>query len=654
MVYDTFDNYVLLFGGLNAHLQPVGETWAFVGGRWTNLTRFSPGPSARWDAMMTVDPRDGYVLLFGGCMASPVNGVCERTWSDTWTFRAGAWRPVPPGPSLPPPGRWDAAIAFDAYIGDVVMFGGAQGTLDVAPQPPPAPPPGSTLPLLSDTWEYAGGTWTQNPASGPPAGYGARMDYDPTVGGLVLFGGTNYSRLAAPGAGAFGKTWEFSAAGWTLLAAGSPRGPGGRWDAGLAFDARDGYTALFGGANTTGVLYGDVWKYSAATKSWIPLVPTPPGLPGLMPPRWDMGYAYDGWDRYITIFGGFGPSGAPLGDTWKYVQGSVSDLLPNPAPPPSPKSRWGAADAVDLADGYEVLFGGEHCQGATCALMGDTWIYANGLYESVPPSAGGTPSARLGAAMAFDNSTGTVLLFGGCGATCPLGDTWEFSRGAWHQLHPAVSPPARYFSSLTFDGRDQVLVLFGGCGAKAACPLGDTWVYANGDWRNLTSQVGPQGPPARFAQSAAEFPTGQVVMFGGQAASGKLSDTWMFAGLNWSAVPVPIPPPARDFATLVADPVDGVLLLLGGCEPFACPAGDVWVFAHSPPLAFTPFEWTLFVPMVPSVPPLPTLDSAAAPDPFDGPVGYVLYFGGRTIGGSSWGSTGSYVGGGWFDLTPFV
>ena len=63
-------------------------------------------------------------------------------------------------------------MAYDAATGQVVLFGGSNGS------------------NLGDTWTYNGTTWTQqSPASSPSARYDSTLAYDATTGQVVLFGG---------------------------------------------------------------------------------------------------------------------------------------------------------------------------------------------------------------------------------------------------------------------------------------------------------------------------------------------------------------------------------------------------------------------------------------------------------------------------------
>ena len=84
-------------------------------------------------------------------------GVPAAVSSAAVPITATAW--VPQSPTTSPPGRFDASMAFDPAIGEIVLFGGV-----------------SAGGVLDDTWTYDGLTWTrQSPAVSPSARFGASM-----------------------------------------------------------------------------------------------------------------------------------------------------------------------------------------------------------------------------------------------------------------------------------------------------------------------------------------------------------------------------------------------------------------------------------------------------------------------------------------------
>jgi hypothetical protein len=148
----------------------------------------------------------------------------------------------------------------------------------------------------------------------------------------------------------------------------------------------------------------------------------------------------------------------------------------------------------------------------------------------------------------------------------------------WTQKFPVHSPAKRMypamaqFSNQTVLGASINVVMFGG--VNLGLPgtflnfsvLGDTWIWDDTDWTQLTIS---NSPPARFGASMAYFPGNDVappvtVLFGGKDAAGNiLSDTWVFRSrttcsfkfsctrtFSWTQVAVDSGPPGRFAASM--------------------------------------------------------------------------------------------------------
>jgi len=81
------------------------------------------------------------------------------------------------GPNASPPGEWLGSLAYDPVDKEVVAFGGC--SFSVCPE--------------NYTWVFSDGVWTNitNPQDAPSARWAATMDFDPNMGGVLLFGGVN-------------------------------------------------------------------------------------------------------------------------------------------------------------------------------------------------------------------------------------------------------------------------------------------------------------------------------------------------------------------------------------------------------------------------------------------------------------------------------
>ena len=238
------------------------------------------------------------------------------------------------------------------------------------------------------------------------------MVYDPTTGGLLLFGGTT---SAATGLNnpALNDTWEFGATGWTEVCRAACSAPPPRWDASFAYSLEIGAPVLFGGETTnsgTTADLADTWTFSPST-NWTQLSPVvaPTGRAGATA-------AWDGQLGGVIVFGGI-----PANDqTWLYHNQSWHELSPA-ASSGMPSARAGVALANDPLNGSVELFGG--CATLPCTAGGDsdTWVLAGtnwynltGRIGTAPPGRGQAawsrpdPAARSSSSVARERARSTI------------------------------------------------------------------------------------------------------------------------------------------------------------------------------------------------------------------------------------------------------
>jgi len=283
MAYDTKDGYVLLFGGYCNTPPPdysdCNDTWEFSHGQWKELFP-AHAPSPRESGVMAYDPRDGYVVLFGGLNTQ----TYAEPLSDTWKFVGGQWTQLAPASS--PPARYLSQMAFDSKDNYLLLFGGSNTAVE-----------------LRDTWAYYAGDWHQlHPTASPAARDDAALKPDSKDKYLVLFGGEN-----GPGSN-FADTWKFVSGQWTLL---SPSvHPPALDGPGMAYDTKRSYDVLFGGFTSSGA-YADTWEFVGG--KWTQLHPT-----SSPPARGYVDLVYDPTDGYLLLFGGQTYAGTNLGDSWAF------------------------------------------------------------------------------------------------------------------------------------------------------------------------------------------------------------------------------------------------------------------------------------------------------------------------------------------------
>ena len=68
----------------------------------------------------------------------------------------------------------------------------------------------------------------------------------------------------------------------------------------------------------------------------------------------------------------------------------------------------------------------------------------------------------MGASMAFDPATKSVVLFGGLGAYGTTADTWSWDGEHWHALASAPSSTSRLEANLAYDSISRTVLMLGG------------------------------------------------------------------------------------------------------------------------------------------------------------------------------------------------
>jgi len=457
LLNDTKDGYVLLFGGMSGS-SALSDTWTYKAGNWTSLL-LTEHPSARWGASGVYDPINNQTVLFGGCgqFVNPVLLECDQLLNDTWHFIGGKWSPLSRDPS--PFAREGAAIDFDGSPSDiyVLISGGLVNrtgellTTDrwdyagqyvqwAEPLYPSAragaasiyeirdqhivmfggygPLPTGGYGYLNDTWEWDTYVWNQVANNGAvckgcanhhpsPRAWGA-IAWDPISGQEIYFGGRNQTTV-------YGQTWAFEGSyttgQWTEL---NPTvAPPARTNESMAWDENDNCVVLFGGENSTGAPLGDTWTFVGGqwTEQFPSVSPTH---------RAGADMEYDSTTHFTLLFGGWNPvSGVAYNDTWKYVGGAWTNITPTSGPNPSP--RYGPTMSDDPQDSAVMIFGGET---ATGAYLGDTWYFRGGTWTQVVTK-GNSPLPSAFGCAGNDESDGNVMMFGGYNGNY-LGQFWVF------------------------------------------------------------------------------------------------------------------------------------------------------------------------------------------------------------------------------------
>lgn len=231
----------------------------------------------------------------------------------------------------------------------------------------------------------------------------------------------------------------------------------------------------------------------------------------------------------------------------------------------SPSARKNHKMAYDNTRGVTVLFGGDDGS----QIRSDTWEWDGDTWTERNPHS--SPPARYHHALAYDSARGVSVLFGGRNNGEILGDTWEWDGSSWTESTPTVSPPSRWIHAMTYDSTREVVVLFGGTGdCGGSC--NDTWEWDGTTW---TKHIPSTTPPGRWGHNMAyDRSRGVTVLFGGRNNVFSLENTWEWNGTTWVQRTSSPTPSARDNPTLIFDSLRGVTILFGGDDDGY--QGDTW------------------------------------------------------------------------------
>lgn len=622
MAYDAARERIVLVGG-RAGSDTFGDTWTWGGSAWSKAA--SPVSPARYGHALAYDAAASRVVLFGGCCGSAFDAL-----ADTWTWDGSIWRKEVPITS--PRARHLGAMAYDAARARVVLFGGLDGRGELgdtwswdgtvaawtkmAPETSPSPRHGHAMAydaargevvlfggrdgsgVLADTWTWDGTAWTKRlPALSPPATFGASLAYD---------AGTAAVRLLATGG-----LWTWDGSSWTR----TEDFPGPvRTEAALAYDPGRGALVVFGGRGGSDVALRDTWVRSNGV--WTGAVPAGPRA------RMDAAIAYDEARGRIVLFGGRTPEGFakggdetanPLGDLWEWDGSRWIERVATAYSSTQPAPRYGARMAYDRLSGTVVLYGGagleDHCivPGGSCKVtvdyFNDMWRWNGTAWSKVSVP---TPSRRAYHGMAFDRSRNKLVVFGGVSMTgLPKSvglyyydDTYEWDGVSWKKNATAgpPNPLARAAFGFTYDPVRSGLLLFGGGlatnapmesagenvfaseeadpGERPGLAFGDTWQLKGGKW----SASGAALPPPR-THAGMEAGWGGVFAYGGLAGETILGDVWEWDGALWNRRTPDGDAGPRQGHAMAFDEVGNAFVVFGGCSE-TCPA-ETWVLSRT-------------------------------------------------------------------------
>jgi hypothetical protein len=301
----------------------------------------------------------------------------------------------------------------------------------------------------------------------------------------------------------------------------------------------------------------------------------------------------------------------------------------------NPGFRSGAVMTWDAADGYVLLFGG---YGVPGVQETDTWTYLNGSWTNITSSVTNHPPSTVNAAMAYDPSTRSVILFGGYTSFAYRNYTWSYSDRVWTNLTSTSHPPdIPFLPTLATDASANELVT----AFVDIDQVAETWTFQDGVWHNVTPtaplpvDVG-LGAADPIALSADPADGGVLAISDMVNGTGYWGLTFVYRAGSWVNLTAGTPDaPLLDYGIVpfFAAPLEylpaasAVVYFSGWCTT---PSGAVAIGGQT--WAFVADRWTNLT-RATGLGPAPAVlsSSAAAVDPQDSAV---VAFGGASIAGS--------------------
>jgi hypothetical protein len=263
-----------------------------------------------------------------------------------------------------------------------------------------------------------------------------------------------------------GDTWVFDWATAEWSEMTFENSPSARHSAGIVYDSTHEVIILYGGYNGTSPS-SDLWVFDCVTEEWAE---TPPeDSPSV---RMSHAMVYDVDSEKVIVFSGYGPEGAEDDDTWAYDYPTNS--WQEMTPLDSPHARYGAGCYYDDSSGSMVIFGGN-----SHGYFSDTWSYDCQADQWTELSPSIHPGALKWASMTYLSGQDRGILFGGDSTLSQVENrTWVYdvSANAWREMNPTSAPPSRQAAGLAYDRDSRRAILFGGADDSRNC-FDDTWAY---------------------------------------------------------------------------------------------------------------------------------------------------------------------------------
>ncbi len=213
----------------------------------------------------------------------------------------------------------------------------------------------------------------------------------------------------------------------------------------------------------------------------------------------------------------------------RHIQQNYAPELADTTLDDSPPALASAAMAYDEESDRVVLFGGS--KGAF-DYSNETWCLdynSNTWTNMTPPN---SPVGRSNHQMVYDSESDIIIMFGGDAGDF-YNDTWTYDLNSniWSEMFPTTYPDYSHGTTMTYDSKDDLVILFDGV-------EGETWTY-NAD-SNIWTNMMPEGNPCYtrwHSQMVYDDDSDICILHGGGGwALDLYLDTWAYdyTSNNWT------------------------------------------------------------------------------------------------------------------------
>jgi hypothetical protein len=246
LIYQSKNNYILLFGGFDEVGHPNSDTWIFKDNSWEKITNIGPTPR-KWPAL-AYDDKYNRILLFGGREGIGREG---KSLNDLWEWKGNSWESISyldEGPSS----RDHHRMAYDKSRDSVVLFGGWDGKK-----------------VIGDTWEFTKNEWLKFDTNEPNPRAAHALVYNERLEKVILWGGKHFNDF-------YNDMWTWNGLNWEKISTPDPK-PEPRAFHGVTYNNKSGDIILFSGncGRNDNEKYYDNWNWDG--QKWNKVAVKGPG-----------------------------------------------------------------------------------------------------------------------------------------------------------------------------------------------------------------------------------------------------------------------------------------------------------------------------------------------------------------------------------------